>query len=74
MYKRLAHGAGNLHDPEVYLFNFLPHDLRMEVEKKFAHGYGNYMDAVAYLLGQGQLPKPRMLKMCALVVPGTDKE
>jgi hypothetical protein len=32
------------------------------------------MDGVAYLLRQGQLPKPRMLRMCSLVVPGTDKE
>ena len=37
----------------------------MEVEKKFVIGFANYMKTVAYLLGQGQLPKPSMVAMCS---------
>ena len=32
------------------------------------------MDSIAYLLKQGQLPKPRMVAQCAPILPGIDKE
>lgn len=35
--------------------------------------FGNCMRTVGYLLGQGQLPKPRLVAQCATIVPGVDK-
>jgi hypothetical protein len=45
----------------------------MEVHRAFAHGFTNCIDAVAYLLKQGQPPKPRMVTQLAGLVPGVDK-
>lgn len=64
----------SLHDPEVYLLDYCPPELRIEVSKQFALGYANFMDSIAYLLKQGQLPKPRMVAQCAPILPGVDKE
>ena len=69
----LPAGGGAVHDPQVFLLNYLPADLRMEVHKQFADGFANCMDSIAYVLKQGQPPKPRMVAQCARVVPGTDK-
>lgn len=38
-----------------------------------ARRFGNCMRTVGYLLGQGQLPKPRLVAQCATIVPGVDK-
>lgn len=62
-----------MHDPQVFLFDYVPPELRMEVAKPFVVGYANCMATVAYLLRQGQLPKPRLVKQCAGIVPGVDK-
>jgi len=67
-------GDGPTHDPDVYLLNYLTPDLRMEVDAKFAIGYSNYMETVAYLLKQGQVPKPKLVRMCASAVPGNESE
>lgn len=45
----------------------------MEVHKPFALGFANCIDAVAYLIKQGQVPKPRLVAQLAGVVPGLDK-
>lgn len=63
-----------MHDPDVYLINFLPPDMRMEVEKDLIVGFTNYIETVAYLLQQNQLPKPRMITSCVKCVPNTNKE
>lgn len=63
-----------MHDPDVYLINFLPPDMRMEVEKDVIIGFTNYIETVAYLLEQNQLPKPRMITSCVKCVPNTNKE
>lgn len=67
-------GGQSLHDPEVYLLDYVPPELRIEVKKAFADGYANCMDSIAYLLKQGQAPKPKMVAQCASIVPGADKE
>ncbi|WPT13300.1 hypothetical protein PSENEW3_00001142 [Picochlorum sp. SENEW3] len=66
--------AQAMHDPDVYLINFLPPDMRMEVEKDLIVGFTNYIETVAYLLQQNQLPKPRMITSCVKCVPNTNKE
>ena len=70
----LSSGGQPCHDPEVYLLNYVPPELRIEVHKAFADGYANIMDSIAYVLKQGQLPKPRMVAQCASILPGVDKE
>jgi len=64
---------GAMHDPDVYLLNYLPIETRLEVEKPFIVGFSNYIETIAYLLKQGQLPRPSMMNSCVSFVPGTDK-
>ncbi|GAB4817543.1 hypothetical protein N2152v2_004589 [Parachlorella kessleri] len=62
-----------MHDPQAYLFDFVPPEQRVEVTKPFLVGFGNCIRTIAYLLQQGQLPKPRVVSQCAALVPGVDK-
>lgn len=64
---------GALHDPEVFLLDFVPPECRLEVVKPFAEGFANCFDIVQYLLKQQQTPKPRLVGQMAGVVPGLDK-
>mgnify|MGYP001150026187 FL=1 len=61
-----------MHDPQAYLFDFVPPEQRVEVTKPFLVGFGNCIRTIAYLLQQGQLPKPRVVSQCAGLVPGVD--
>jgi len=70
---RLPAGGHPVHDPEVFLLDYCPPELRMEVHRQFAEGFANCMDSIAYLLKQGQVPKPRLVAQCAAFVPGADK-
>ncbi len=67
--------AGNqpLHDPEVFLLDFVPPAPRHAVAPAFAAGFANCVAAVAYLLAQGQAPRPRLVAQLAAVVPGLDR-
>ena len=68
-----ASAAASLPGTSPYLHPPRPLQLRMEVSKGFVTGFANCMRTAAYLLRQGQLPKPRMVAQCAGVVPGLDK-
>ena len=61
-----------MHDPPVYLLDFLPPDLRLVVEPQVAAGWAAMFGVLAYLLGQRQLPKARLVPMCAGAAPGVD--
>jgi hypothetical protein len=62
-----------MHDPQAYLFDFVPPEQRVEVTKPFILGFGNCIRTIAYLLQQGQLPKPKVVTQCASLTPGVDK-
>lgn len=62
-----------VHDPEIYLFDYVPPELRVEVARAFCVGFANCMAAAAYLAKQRQLPKPRLLAQMISIVPGLDK-
>ncbi|KAL4432208.1 hypothetical protein ABPG77_005970 [Micractinium sp. CCAP 211/92] len=62
-----------VHDPEVYLLDYVPPELRVEVARPFAVGFANAMATAAYLARQRQLPKPRMVAQMMGIVPGLDK-
>lgn len=62
-----------MHDPEIYLFDYVPPELRVEVARAFCVGFANCMAAAAYLAKQRQLPKPRLLAQMISIVPGLDK-
>lgn len=66
-------GEGPLHDPRVYLLDYVPVELRLEVSRKFVIGFANCMATMAYLLRQGQLPRPNLIRMTLGVLPGLDK-
>lgn len=66
--------AMSVHDPPVFLLDYVPPESRMEVSRQFVEGFASCMAAIAYVLRQGQVPKPSMLKMCATIAPGADKE
>jgi len=63
-----------MHDPDVYLINFLPTTMRLEMDKKVIIGFANYIETIAYVLSQKQFPKPSMITACVRCVPGTDLE
>lgn len=66
-------GEGPVHDPDVYLFDYVPPELRIEVTRQFCVGFANCMAAAAYLCKQKQLPKPRLLSQMLGIVPGLNK-
>jgi hypothetical protein len=66
-------GGQPLHDPEVFLLDFVPPAPRHAVAPVFAAGFANCVAAVAYLLAQGQAPRPRLVAQLAAVVPGLDR-
>lgn len=69
----VAGEADSLHDPQVYLLDFVPGELRMEVAKPFVVGFANCMATMSYLLRQGQFPRPSLVRQCSGIVPGLDK-
>ena len=66
-------GGQAVHDPPVYLLDYLPPEQRLAVEQQFAVGFGGLFRTCRYLLGQGQLPRPKMVATCATLTPGVDK-
>ncbi|KAI7843535.1 hypothetical protein COHA_002777 [Chlorella ohadii] len=66
-------GDAPVHDPEVYMLDFAPPELRIEVTRQFVVGFANCMAAAGYLVSQGQLPKPRLLAQMLTIVPNLDK-
>lgn len=66
-------GDGPVHDPEIYLFDFVPPEQRIEVVRPFVVGFANTMSAAAYMARQRQLPKPRLVAQMMNIVPGLDK-
>ncbi|KAL6768889.1 hypothetical protein ACKKBF_B16635 [Auxenochlorella protothecoides x Auxenochlorella symbiontica] len=68
-----SHAGGSLHDPSVYLLDYVPVDLRLEVSHAFVVGFSNCMATFAYLLRQKQFPKPALIRQCIGFVPGLDK-
>ncbi|PRW32670.1 ankyrin repeat family [Chlorella sorokiniana] len=66
-------GEGPVHDPQVYMLDYVPPELRIEVTRQFVVGFANCMAAAGYLVSQGQLPKPRLLAQMLTIVPGLDK-
>jgi hypothetical protein len=66
--------GSSIHDPPVFLLDYVPPELRMEVSRAFVEGFANCMDTVAYVLRQGQVPKPRVVAQCTAYAPGLDKQ
>lgn len=63
-----------IHDPPVFLLDYVPPELRLEVTRRFVEGFATSMGVITYVLRQGQVPKPSMLSRCSNFAPGVDKE
>lgn len=67
-------GGQPLHDPPVYLLEYCPPHLRLEVYEQFVQGFAGCMESLAYVVTQGMLPKPRMVMQTAPVVRHANKD
>lgn len=63
-----------VHDPPVFLFEYMSPEFRLESVPQLARGYANCFATAAWALKQRQLPKPSLITQCASIVPGIDKE